>query len=612
MTVFHKYLNIDHLTIRKFRKLKMNKKSALLITLLTLSISTLFTMTQRNADWWEQAVFYEIFVRSFYDSDGDGIGDLQGVIQKLDYLNDGDPDTHTDLGIDGIWLMPIFPSPSYHGYDVQDYWNIESDYGTLDDFSALVDSAHARGIKVIIDFVMNHSSSQNPWFQSSVQDESSPYREWYVWEDNYPGYYGPWGQQVWYAANGDWYFGLFWSGMPDFNWYNQSVRDEFWSITEYWLNEQLVDGFRLDAICYLTENGQQFYSVPETFNVLEEFNQVYKSANPEAMTVGEVWVGTGEAIPYVQEGRLDMCFEFDLASAIIQGVEYHQTSSVRNMINDVLDDWPVGGFASFLTNHDQDRVFTVLNENQDAMKLAAAVYLTLPGTPFIYYGEEVGMTGSGADENKRTPMQWSWTTNAGFTTGDPWYPVNNNYLQYNVQNEDGNPESILSCYRYYIQLRQHFPALSHGYYADISTTSANLYSYARILDSSMAIMLHNFHLYDYEDVALTMAGSALEGGNYQVLDASADTLVTSININDEGGFEDWVLPGSSSPFSSRVVLVQPLTGDLDLDGRLDILDIVLLVYCILNQDDCPGGDLNQDDLVDVTDILMMISEILDT
>ena len=198
-----------------------------------LCLAPVSAQAQWKTPWWYGTVFYEIFLRSFYDSNGDGIGDLRGLIQKLDYLNDGDSTTTTDLGVSGIWLMPINPSPSYHGFDVTDYRNVNPQYGTLSDFRTLIDSAHARGIKVIIDFVMNHSSSQHPWFMQSASSPTSPYRDWYTWRATDPGYRGPWGEQVWFPRNGAYYFGIFTSGMPDLNLANSQVKAAVFDATRF-------------------------------------------------------------------------------------------------------------------------------------------------------------------------------------------------------------------------------------------------------------------------------------------------------------------------------------------------------------------------------------------
>ncbi|MFP5247713.1 MAG: alpha-amylase family glycosyl hydrolase, partial [Thermoanaerobaculia bacterium] len=243
---------------------------SLVVALACTSSPTLYANKQRAAgrtvpapqtvqwqhDWADGAVFYEIFVRSFADSNGDGIGDLQGLISKLDYLNDGDPNTTADLGIEGIWLMPIFESPSYHGYDTVDYETIERDYGTNADFKQLLEEAHKRGIRVIVDFVVNHTSNQHPWFVESASSPSSPKRNWYVWSPTSFGWGPPWGGNAptWHAANGMYYYGVFWSGMPDVNWTNPESKNEMLRLARHWLNEG-VDGYRLDATRYLIETG---------------------------------------------------------------------------------------------------------------------------------------------------------------------------------------------------------------------------------------------------------------------------------------------------------------------------------------------------------------------
>ncbi len=260
----------------------------------TLIYEDYITVTERvfeEPKWWNEVVWYEIFVRSFYDSDGDGIGDFNGLTQKLDYLNDGDPSTDTDLGIGGIWLMPIHPSPSYHGYDVTDYRGINTDYGTMEDFKNFLAAAHERGIKVIIDYVMNHTSTEHPWFQASAAGDSH-FRDFYRWEDSNPGYTGPWGQQVWHQRNGDYYYGLFWGGMPDLNYENPAVKDSMFAISDFWIEDIGVDGFRQDAVLYIDEDGSTLKNTPETFQFWQDFTTNLKAANPDAFSVGEAWEPT--------------------------------------------------------------------------------------------------------------------------------------------------------------------------------------------------------------------------------------------------------------------------------------------------------------------------------
>lgn len=437
--------------------------------------------TDFEVHWWNDAVFYELFVRSFYDSDNDGIGDFQGIIEKMDYLNDGNPDTHTDLGINALWLMPMMESPSYHGYDVSDYYAIEPDYGSMEDFEEFLDEAHSRGIKVIIDLVLNHSSNEHPWFTQSANSQNQ-YRDWYVWRDNNPGNAGPWGQNVWHNRGGDYYYGLFWSGMPDLNYDHPPVKEEMFKVVDFWLNLG-VDGFRLDAVKYLVEDGNVYENTDGTYQVLEDFNDVYKSNNPEAFTIGEVWSPTATVIPYVQNERLDVCFDFDLAFSILNAVNSGEPSGIQSQMETTLASYPALQFGTFLTNHDIDRVFSQFGNDTEKMKLAAAIYLTLPGIPFIYYGEEINMTGTGAHENIRKPMQWSSETYAGFSGVSPWNSVSGNYIDANVKTMDSDPSSILNHYKKLIRIRNEQPALRRGNFLQIESGSPEVLSFARMYEN---------------------------------------------------------------------------------------------------------------------------------
>src|SRR5438876_111505 len=272
-----------------------------------------------NQEWARGAVFYEVFVRSFADSNGDGIGDFNGLISKLDYLNDGDPATTTDLGVDGIWLMPVFESPSYHGYDTTDYEKIEHDYGTNADFQRFLDEAHKRGIRVIVDFVMNHTSSEHPWFIDSAASPTSLRRDWYVWQLQDPGWKQPWGgDPSWHFRNDAYYYGVFWSGMPDLNYRTPAVKAEMFRLGRYWLS-QGVDGYRLDATRYLIEDGPGAgqADTPETHQLLKDFSADVRSVRPDAVLVAENTVDTQTLATYFADGPMN--FNFPLASAIVEG-----------------------------------------------------------------------------------------------------------------------------------------------------------------------------------------------------------------------------------------------------------------------------------------------------
>ncbi len=487
--------------------------------------------------WWNDEVFYEIFVRSFYDSDGDGIGDFQGIIEKLDYLNDGDPETDTDLGITGIWLMPMMESPSYHGYDVTDYYATEPDYGTMEDFEALLDAAHERGIKIIIDYVMNHTSSQHPWFQQSF-DPDSAYRDWYIWRDNNPGIIGPWGQQIWHQRAGEFYYGIFWSGMPDLNYEHPPVQEEMFDIAEFWLNKG-VDGFRLDAIKYLDEDGVTVLeNTPETFQLLEAFRDRYKSVDPDAFTVGEVWSNTASVVPYVQNGRLDVCFEFDLAYGIISTVHSQSPAVLRQRLEEIQNAYPKLQYATFLTNHDIDRIYSQMGEDVLKMKQAATIYLTLPGVPFIYYGEEIGMTGTGAHPNLRRPMQWTDGPQAGFSNVSPWIGLGANYLSNNVAELSAEPGSLLNHYRQLVHIRQEREALRQGYLLSVATADEQLFSFARIVEQEAVVVVTN--LGDGTAAPeLSMPVSSLPSGEYYVTDLLSGNTYGTLTLNSNGGFSSW-------------------------------------------------------------------------
>lgn len=488
-----------------------------------------------DTEWWNDAVFYEVFVRSFYDQNGNGIGDFKGLTQKLDYLNDGNPDTHTDLGVTGIWLMPMMPSPSYHGYDVTDYYATESDYGTMQDFEEFLEAAHARGIKVIIDLVMNHSSNQHPWFTQSAANQNG-YRDWYVWSDNNPGTGGPWGQTVWHPQNGDYYYGIFWDGMPDLNYTHPPVRDEMLDVVRFWLNKG-VDGYRLDAIKYLVEEGNQVENTPQTYTFLEEFHDVYKTENPAAFTVGEAWSATPAIVPYVQNDRLDVCFEFGLAGAVIDAVNNGTPAVIRNQLQTVQHSYPMLQYATFLTNHDMDRVFSTLGGSTDKMKLAASLYLTLPGIPFIYYGEEIGLTGTGDHLNIRRPMQWTDGFQAGFSTVTPWQSVSGNFLTNNVETMEGNPNSLLHHYKKLIRIRNERISLRRGQTLPVVADNAQVFSFARVHENEAVLLVSNTGTTPVNP-SLSLLLSALPPGQYFLTELLSNQPFGQVTIHAEGGFSN--------------------------------------------------------------------------
>lgn len=529
--------------------------------------------TSYSTYWWNESVFYEIFVRSFYDSDGDGIGDFQGMIQKLDYLNDGDPTTDDDLGVDGIWLMPMMPSPSYHGYDVTDYEAVNPDYGSMQDFEEFLDSAHARGIKVIIDFVMNHTSTQHPWFQSSASNPTGPEADYYVWSPVDSGYQGPWGQQVWHPNGGRFYYGIFWGGMPDINYDNPTVKLKMLDAAEFWLNKG-VDGFRLDAIKYLDEDFPVLENTPETFQLIEEYKTRTRSVNSQAFSVGEVWSNTAAVVPYVDTNKLDVCFEFSLAETLINSVNQGSASTFNGQFPSIVNAYPKLQLAPFLTNHDQDRVFSDLGMDEDKMKLAAGLLLTMPGVPFLYYGEEVGMIGTGAHENIRTPMQWSSASAAGFTTGQAWHGVNWNYAQYNVDVMSQNSSSILNRYKQLIKVRKSEPTLQKGYSLLLQVTEPQVISYARVLNDEALIVVANLGANNLKPT-LDLSASTIRSDQYVAVDILSGDSVGSINVGSQGE-----------------IVAQQMT--VDLQGR-DLWIIRLVPSTIFSTD--PFGEFLSSELI---------------
>lgn len=459
-----------------------------------------------NHDWARGAVFYEIFVRSFADSDGDGIGDLNGLISKLDYLNDGDSTTIQDLGVDAIWLMPVFRSPSYHGYDTTDYEHINPDYGTDADFARLLDEAHRRGIRVIVDLVLNHTSSEHPWFRESASSPSSPRRNWYVWSMTDRGWGQPWNPKgdTWHPLHGAYYYGLFWEGMPDLNFRNPEVRKEMERIAWLWLARG-IDGFRLDATRHLIETGagKGQNDTPETHAFLKEFAAYVRSVKPGAVLVGENWTDTETIARYfgstsrVSGGdELPMNFDFPLAESIVGGVKSEDASRIAATLSRVRAHYPQGATdAPFLANHDQVRLATQLGGEGGRLRCAAAILLTLPGAPFLYYGEEVGLENGPerGDEAKRTPMPWNASPVGGFTAGVPWHPFAPGRDRANVAAEMGDSTSLLWRYRELIRVRKGSSALRGGGIEMLAATAEGspILAYVRDDGAERVLVAHN-------------------------------------------------------------------------------------------------------------------------
>jgi alpha-amylase len=505
--------------------------------------------------WWNDAVFYEIFVRSFYDSNGDGIGDFNGLIEKLDYLNDGNPNTTTDMGVTGIWLMPIHPTTTTHGYDVINYYEVNPQYGTLDDFHRLVEEAHARGIQVIIDLVLNHTSSQNPWFIQS-QDVQSPYRDWYIWADEDPDFTGPWGQQVWYELNGGYYYAFFWEGMPDLNYTNPEVTQEMEAVTRFWLEDAGIDGFRLDAIGALIEEGAQTIETGATHDWMASYFVFIKETKPEAMTIGEVWNPDAIVVPYVTNHEVDLAFEFDLSASMLASVNEGNSTRIIETLNSGTSQFPEGQYGTFLTNHDMARVMTQLGGDVEKAKAAASLYFALPGVPFIYYGEEIGLFGDAPDEMGRRPMQWSGDPNAGFSEVTPWKAPDEHYPTFNVAAEAADPGSLLAHYRTLISLRNNHPALRTGELFLPPTSNTGLFACLRTDPDEAVLVLVNLTASPIQNYQLTLESSPLSPGEYAPFSLMDGTLLEPLTVFEGGRTGSYIPVPEISAYATIMMLLQ--------------------------------------------------------
>jgi alpha-amylase len=410
--------------------------------------------------WWREATFYEIFVRSFADSDGDGIGDFRGLTAKLDVLNDGDPNTDTDLGVTGLWLMPVFASPSYHGYDVTDYRRINPDYGTEADFDAFLAAAHARGIRVILDLMINHSSSQHPWFLDARSGPDADHRDFYLWRDDDPGWTQPWSPNpVWHPTESGYYYGLFWGGMPDLDLANPEVEAEVLAIMDHWLDRG-VDGFRLDAARHYFESDDGvLVDQPEVHPFMRRLRRAVAAEHPDALFVAEVWSDVSTVAPYFGEGgdEFQLAFGFDSAGSIVNAARDRAVGDFERHVQNLATYADPDYEAPFITNHDMVRAMQQLGGDAGAMRVAAAALFALPGTPFVYYGEEIGMRGGTdrRDEDKRTPMRWTGEAPGyGFTTAARMWHGASEPDGVSVAGQRGQPGSLWTLYRDLIALRE--------------------------------------------------------------------------------------------------------------------------------------------------------------
>ncbi len=430
---------------------------------------------------WVQGAFMEIFVRSFKDSDGDGVGDLRGLISQLDYLR--------ELGITGIWLMPVTQSQDRdHGYAVADYRNVEAQYGTLADMDELLRQAHARGIGVIIDYVINHSAAQHPAFINAKAAGGNPYRDWYLWQGLKPGNWSIYGNDPWRGDVGNYYFAPFWDQMPDWNLLNPKVLAFHHDNLRFWLNRG-VDGFRFDAVGNLVENGAGAWeNQPQNTSVLQGTRAVINGYARRFL------VCEGPSAPFRYAGECGSAFAFNNTANLISAAKGN-TAAVQR-VADFHKSAPAG-LSTMLSNHDSfagDRVFNQFGGNLAQYKLAAATYLLQPGTPFVYYGEEIGMARGtqGGDPGLRTPMSWNGSSaNAGFTSGTPYRSLSANVGAFNVAAQQADPNSLLAFYKAMLALRKGYPSITSGSYENVSVAGA-LMSFQRAVAGERTLVVINY------------------------------------------------------------------------------------------------------------------------
>ena len=514
--------------------------------------------------WWQAAVFYQIYPRSFADGNGDGIGDFKGITEKLDYLK--------DLGIDALWLSPHFPSPNWDcGYDISDYCNVAPEYGTLDDFKTFLAESHKRDIRVILDLVLNHTSDEHPWFLESKSSRDNPKADWYIWVDTPPNnWQSCFDGDAWtYAPERDqYYYHYFMKQQPDLNWHNPAVKKAMWDAARFWLDLG-VDGYRLDAIGTIYEDPQLTpHNVPMNLAGLRRFSELAKTPKENKLKE-KYWhdmfknqwgqpgvhdlmkelrailaeydgdrmlVGEDDNIAFHGNGddELQLVFNFPLMRTERLTPSHIRRNQKGRLPQ--LEALPVKGWAcNTLGNHDSSRVYTRYGNKQhdaDLARLHAALVLTLKGTPFLYNGEEIGMTdymltdiaqvkdtmaswyyhaivtemGVHPDEalqrtaeatrdKNRTPMQWSNNPNAGFSPSDikTWLPVNPNYKEgINVKDQHHNPSSLLNYYKHILRVRKNTPALIEGEYLPLQNAAKDYFAFLRASSGQTVLVVLNF------------------------------------------------------------------------------------------------------------------------
>jgi len=484
--------------------------------------------------WYKHAIIYQVHVRTFYDSNADGIGDFQGLDQKLDYLQ--------ELGINAIWLMPFFPSPLRDdGYDIADYTSVHSSYGTLEDFRTFLGSAHERGIRVIIEMVLNHTSDQHPWFQQSRSSRENPRRDWYVWSDTDTGYPGAriifldteLSNWAWDPISKSYYWHRFFSHQPDLNYDNPEVREEMWNVMKFWL-EIGVDGFRLDAVPYLVEReGTNCENLPETHGILKELRRRLDEQFPGKMLLAEANQWPADLRPYFADGNeFHMAFHFPLMPRMFMGVKLEDRKPITEILRQTPEIPPSCQWCLFLRNHDEltlemltnverdymndtyaqekemrlnlgirRRLAPLLDNDRRRIELMHGMLMSLPGTPNIYYGDEIGMgdnTKLGDRNGVRTPMQWSGGWNGGFSKAEPeklYAPLIQDpvygYPAVNVVSQKKTEHSLLNWIGRIIAVRKTTNVFGSGSIEFLYPANHRILAYVRQLDNETILVVNN-------------------------------------------------------------------------------------------------------------------------
>ncbi|NPU99787.1 MAG: DUF3459 domain-containing protein [Brevinematales bacterium] len=440
--------------------------------------------------WWKDAVVYQLYVRSFYDSDGNGVGDFAGLTEKIDYI--------TNLGATAVWTLPVFKS--FHdggigralGYEAIDYYATDPDYGTIDQYKNYITKAHSIGVKVIMDMVINHGATNSAWFQASEKKDPK-YKDWFIWSKTIPEgkWQNPWGggkpADVWHfdKIRKEYYYAT-WGG--EFNFNTPGVRQEFLKIASYWL-DMGVDGYRLDAIRYLIEEGPhpQQADTASTMAYLKQYQTNIKKTKPEAMSVGEVWESDAVVAKYYLGGQgFDQCFSFAFMYTVRDALKAGSKYGLINLLKNRPKDIPQNYFASFLENHDVPRLVEAIGKGDDRLKAAAALLLTFPGTPYIYHGTEYALQG------QYNPMKWGEGNANGFTAGKPWISVyTSGGKGNNVEAQMKDPGSLWNTYKKLIALRKSEPSLKRGEIVVITTSDSRIIAYLRYgLDDSIVVVIN--------------------------------------------------------------------------------------------------------------------------